>query len=206
MATEFFVLPTGEGDGKRPWIFLSLIVAPQDEEELSSAETAAESASLTEEVQHATSTASGSTHESYRREVCISLNLDIFVTFMDRLEELPHRQVLMYECACVSRACTQCFTGVCIEHHIRAFQGLNSVLAQYIFRIFNVCQITRKIALSSRAGPGKHAREGVFRIGPRVRLICHFCQNDALKTLAGQRSRVHLLFLSVFNACITRKK
>ena len=123
--------------------------------------------------------------------MCISLNLDIFVTFMGRLEEMPHRQVLMYGCACAPRVYTVRFTCVRRKHHIRAFQGLNSVLVQYIFRIFNVCQITRKIALSSRAGPGKHAREGVFRIGPRVRLICHFCQNDALKTLAGQRSRVH---------------
>ena len=142
--TDMFVLPTGEGDGRRPWILLSLIVAPQDEEAPSSAETAAESASLLEEAQQATSAASGSIHESYRRDVCISLNLDIFVTFMGRLEEMPHRQVLMYVCACAPRVYTVRFTCVRREHHIPTFQGLNSVLVQYIFRIFNICRITRK--------------------------------------------------------------
>ena len=114
------------------------------------------------EAQHATSTASGSIHESYRREVCISLNLDIFVTSMDRLEELPHRQVLMYECACVSRACTPCFPGVRIEHHISAFHGLKSVLMHYFSFLFNACQTAREIAPSNHAGPGKHALKGVF--------------------------------------------
>lgn len=43
--TDLFVLPTGEGDGRRRWILLSLIVVPRDEEALSRAETAAELAS-----------------------------------------------------------------------------------------------------------------------------------------------------------------
>ena len=130
------MLPTGEGDGRCPWILLSLIVVPRDEDAPSRAETAVELASLLVEAQQATSTSSGSIRESYRRDVCTSLNLDIFVTFMGRLEEMSHRQVSTCVRACVPPACTQCFTGVRIEHHIRAFQGLNSVLTHYFFFSF----------------------------------------------------------------------
>jgi hypothetical protein len=51
-------------------------------------------ASLLEEAQQATSAALGSISESYRRDVCVSLDLNIFVMFMGRLEDMPHRQAL----------------------------------------------------------------------------------------------------------------
>jgi hypothetical protein len=47
-----------------------------------------------EEAQQATSAALGSISESYRRDVCVSLDLNIFVMFMGRLEDMPHRQAL----------------------------------------------------------------------------------------------------------------
>lgn len=58
-----------------------------------------------------------------------------------------------------------------------------SVLGHDFYPLFDICHTTRKTALSNQACTGKHAREGVFQIGLRVRLICRFCQNDALKTL-----------------------
>ena len=176
--TDIFVLPTGEGDRRQPWIFLSFIVAPQDEEAPSSADTAAESQSLLEEAQQATSAASGPIHDSYRRDVCISPNLDIFVTFMGRLEEPPHRQVLMYVCDHKSRMRSPSSVRVLSDCHIQAFQALSGLLVHYSFIFSRKHNKSRKNALSNRASPEKHAREGLTRIGPRVRLLCHFCQND----------------------------
>jgi hypothetical protein len=96
--TDMFVLPTGEGDRRQPWILLSFIVAPVDEqapEPSSSSQEQGEDASasqLREEALSSSSsyTSSGTIHDSYRRDVCINLNLDIFVTYLGTLDEGPH--------------------------------------------------------------------------------------------------------------------
>lgn len=63
---DMFVIPTGKGDGRQPWVLLSVVVAPTDEQMASSSSSTAPS---------------GSIYESYRRDICINLNLDIFVSF-----------------------------------------------------------------------------------------------------------------------------
>jgi hypothetical protein len=73
-------------------------------------------ASPLEEAQQATSAASGSIRESYRRDVCISLNLNIFVTFMGRLDDMPHRQVWVCVYLPVRLARVHCVSPVCSEN------------------------------------------------------------------------------------------
>ena len=56
------------------------------------------------------------------------------------------------------------------------FQGLNSVFErrELIFRSFLYMPNNTRIAPSNQVGHRKHTSEGVFQIGPHVRLICHF--------------------------------
>ena len=93
--TDMFVLPTGQGDRRQPWVLLSFIVAPVDEQAPESGDgtpfTAQDASSqLQEEAWSASSSPSSGMHDSYRRDVCINLNLNTFVTYLGTLEEMPH--------------------------------------------------------------------------------------------------------------------
>ncbi len=77
--TDMFVIPTGAGDKRQPWILLSFIVAPANEQAPTNLDM--------EAVEAWTS----SIHESYRRNVCINFNLDFFVSYLGTLEQLPYK-------------------------------------------------------------------------------------------------------------------
>lgn len=74
-----------QGDGRQPWVLLSVVVALPGDAERSAYFT--EQTSLNEDAQ---ATVTGSFTESYRKDICIKLNLDIFVTFGGSLDENPH--------------------------------------------------------------------------------------------------------------------
>jgi len=81
--TDMFVLPTGKGDGRQPWVLLSVVVAPAENLDQGRYSTMNEDGD-------APPTVTGSFTDSYRRDICINLNLDIFVTFGGSLEQSPH--------------------------------------------------------------------------------------------------------------------
>lgn len=83
--TDMFVLPTGKGDGRYPWVLLSVVVGLPGDAEKNAFYT--EQTSLDEDAQQ---TVTGSFTESYRKDICIRLNLDIFVTLGGSLDENPH--------------------------------------------------------------------------------------------------------------------
>jgi hypothetical protein len=84
-----FVLPTGSVDKRQPWIFLSFIVAPLDEE-------APTPLSADEPDNNMEEEASKTIHDSYRRDVCINLNVDLFVGLLGYLEQKPYKCDLNY--------------------------------------------------------------------------------------------------------------
>jgi hypothetical protein len=87
--TDMFVLPTGEGDKRRPWVFLSLIVAPQDEKAPVTPTTADEDDAFAESYQSSSENLDGkvSLHDSFRRDVCICIDMDRFVNFAGALRQ-----------------------------------------------------------------------------------------------------------------------
>lgn len=72
--TDMLVLPTGKGDGRQPWVLLSVVVATRDETPQGAPTTQDEFETVD---QRYTSFA-----ESYRQDICINLNLDVFVGFV----------------------------------------------------------------------------------------------------------------------------
>lgn len=80
--TDMFVLPTGKGDGRQPWILLSVVVAPSG-----GGEKPPDVPTTQDEFDSASSSYSStnSFYETSRRDICINLNLDIFVTFAGML-------------------------------------------------------------------------------------------------------------------------
>lgn len=79
--TEMFVLPTSEGDRRRPWVFLSLIVSPQDEQPPIPATTDDEDQAYAASYRESSANLENSIHESKRVDVCICLDMNTFVGF-----------------------------------------------------------------------------------------------------------------------------
>ena len=83
--TDMLVIPTGEDDGRQPWVLLSTIVGtvdevgpegsgPLDEDAYSAADQTMNSGS-------------GGIHNSYRKDVCIKLDLNQIVTFAGAISQ-----------------------------------------------------------------------------------------------------------------------
>ncbi len=85
--TDMFVLPNGQGDQRQPWIFVSVIVAPANTVDGGiDADPSSSSSSSPPPRQGGTTTTTG---DSYRKDVCLTLNLNIFVSFLGTLEHRP---------------------------------------------------------------------------------------------------------------------
>ena len=83
--TDMFVLPTGAGDKRRPWILLSTIMGKKDESAPPVATTIDEDAAQSISPQQTAPAAA--IQESYRRDVCIGFDVNSLVEFVGKLQQ-----------------------------------------------------------------------------------------------------------------------